>query len=183
MAEQAEETSVRLLDVLIRFVDFLYAALFVAIVRESYEWVILGSVPTVYERTYRLALIAAVFYFFARDWLHGRILTIRNPFTRYRRFFTEVAIAVAGYGAAVGAARGEVTFVFYVAFMLAMRAVWAWGTIREHPGSSDRREISVLRDFQLLVGLLVAVTGFLWHLLGDEMVTMGLAVLFIVGGW
>lgn len=104
-----------------------------------------------------------VFYFLLWDWLHGRMLTLRNPYPSFRRFFIEVIIACCGYGAAARALEGKVAFLFYIALILVLRSIWALLTILDYPKGEDRRELTVIIVLQLTIALIVGAFWIFWE--------------------
>ncbi|MBI3115091.1 MAG: hypothetical protein HYZ09_01190 [Candidatus Kerfeldbacteria bacterium] len=141
-------------DVLLAFVDFLYAVVFGLIVAKIFDDTLLPEIHAA-VKVKSLLLVLAVFYFLMWDWLHGRLLTLRNPFPSYRRFFIEVVIACCGYGAAARALEGRVSFLLYVAMILFLGAIWASLTSNEYPESKDRRELTVIVELQVLMAVIV----------------------------
>ena len=100
----------RIQGFLLGFVDFLYAVLFGVILQQVYSDVLLIATLQRSEKLVRILLVVGVFYFLLGDWIQGRLLTLRNPYRSYRRFFVEVAIAFTGYGAALEALRADILF-------------------------------------------------------------------------
>jgi len=139
-------------DSLLAFIDFLYAVVFGLVLAEAYEEIINSETLGSLDKLGGILLVISVFYFLSWDWLHGRLLTLRNPYTRYRRFFIETLIAFFGYGAAISALQRNIFFLVYVSFVLWLGASWAFVTLREYPQSDDIRELKITETFQSASG-------------------------------
>jgi hypothetical protein len=105
-------------ETLISFIDFLYAVVFGLILEKTFEEFLISNGAATPNEFTAMALVVGVFYILCWDWLHGPLLTLNNPYRRYRRFFIEVAIAFAGYGAAYNATLMRCEFLFYIAVIL-----------------------------------------------------------------
>ncbi len=180
MTNEREE---KVSESLLVFIDFLHAVVFGLIVSEAVEKTLLeGSIPTG-EKIGRLVMLLAAFYFLTWDWIHGRLLTLRNPYTRYLRFFLEILIAACGYGVALTALARSMNMLLFIAAILLLGAGWAKITMLEHPQSADMGELRTVLWGQLLVILLTL--GFYAYNLrfhhGSTGIPQGLIIL--VGGW
>lgn len=184
MAEQSEtEDGVRITDTLLSFIDFLYAVVFGLVLAETFENVIEKEEKTFLDKSGNILLLIGVFYFLAWDWLHGRLLTIRNPYRRYRRFFIEALIAFCGYGAALDAIGMKVSFLVYIALILLLGALWARFTSKEHPASVDEKELRVIAVWQsVMTGVTISVYIVWRHAVGEKLILQQ-AMLFVLVGW
>lgn len=179
MANDREE---RIVGFLLGFVDFLYAVLFGFILQRIFEDVVTNDQLMRSDKLVRIALVAGVFYFLLGDWIQGRLLTLRNPYRRYRRFFVEVGIAFAGFGAAIEAIRANVFFVGYIALVFLLGAYWAHSTLTEYPRTEDRRELLVIQVVQLLTAVTGGVSSLLWYTYVGELIFFGgLSMLYFIG--
>ena len=136
-------------DSLLAFTDFLYAVVFGMIVGKIFEDVI-NATGHWGDKLGKIALVGGVFYFLAWDWLHGRLLTLKNPYRGYWRFFLEIIIACCGYGAALGAVAASLSLLLYIAVILLLGVWWSTLTIREYPQSIDLRELRFVIRYQLV---------------------------------
>ncbi|GEM_PF-7073176 len=152
----------RITEILLAFVDFLYAVVFALIVAEAYDKVIVNLARTPLETLGKIFLITGVFYLLSWDWLHARLLTTKNPYVSYRRFFMEILIAFAGYGAALRAIEGKISFLLYVLAILWIGVVWAHRTRKEYPNSVDLKELKNIVLLQSVAGILVLVAYVIW---------------------
>lgn len=179
MAADVMEEKVR--DALLAFVDFLYAVVFGIIVAQLLDQVLTAN-ESVLEKGGRIFLVIGVFYFLTWDWLHGRLLTLKNPYKGYRRFFLEIIIAFAGYGAARAAILGEITLLYYTGIILVLGAWWARMTISEYPNSDDIQELRFIQWYQLtaFVGQLL-VTIIWYRSLGPTLAWWGAMLLNFFG--
>ncbi|GEM_PF-2666741 len=168
---------------LLGFIDFLYAVIFGFVLQEVYEKVLLDENLKRPDKLARVLLVFGVFYFLMSDWIYGRILIARNPLKGYRRFFTELAIAFSGYGAAIEVTRGKIFFLVYIVLVLLLGAYWAHCTIREYPESEDKRELRVIRFLQPFTAFWGSGWCWTWYRLeGDIFVLWG--AIFLLGlGW
>ena len=117
------------------------------------------------------------------DWLHGRLLTLKNPYKYYRRFFIELVVAFCGYGAALQVTKGSVLFLVYIILILLLGAVWAHWTIREYPDSADKVELEHIRlyqPFQVIIGL---VSAAYWYFFVGQKLTVLSACAFLIFEW
>src|SRR3989344_9185186 len=169
-------------DALLAFVDFLYAVVFGLIVAKLFDDILLEPVALA-DKVKSSLLVLGVFYFLIWDWLHGRMLTLRNPFPSFRRFFIEAIIAFCGYGAATRALEGKVAFLFYVMLILLLGALWAWFTIREYPASDERQELVLIIALQPLNAVLVGACWIAWERLMGPTVSRVLTIALIELGW
>ncbi|MEK7637228.1 MAG: hypothetical protein AAB402_02420 [Patescibacteria group bacterium] len=146
MADPLEE---RVRESLLAFVDFLYAVVFGLIVAKLFDEVVHGQ-DNVLDKIGKVGLVGSVFYFLTWDWLHGRLLTLKNSYRGYWRFFIEILIACCGYGAAEAAVTAKVSVIGYVAAILLLGAWWARIAVREHPASQDLYEFRFLSVYQAI---------------------------------
>ena len=146
MSDSLEE---KIQDALLTFTDFLYAVVFGLIVAETFDKIIVSETKSYLEKTSNLLLVLGVFYFLMWDWLHGRLLTLKNPHKSYRRFFIEIVVAACGYGAANRAINARVAFLVYVVLILIFGALWAGRTMQEYPRSRDLSELKVIKIYQV----------------------------------
>ena len=100
---------------LLAFIDFLYAVVFGFIVADAFAQVVNETSKTWSDKAASLFLVVSVFYFVAWDWLHARLLILKNPYRSYRRFFYDIVIACFAYGAASAAIKGWPSFLLYLA--------------------------------------------------------------------
>ena len=171
-------------DSLLAFIDFLYAVVFGLVLAEFYEGIVNSQVLRFPEKLGGILLVIGVFYFLSWDWLHGRLLTLRNPYTRYRRFFIETLIAFSGYGAAISAIKRDAFFLIYVSFILILGASWAFVTLQEYPQSDDIRELEITEKFQPVAAIIALTFLFIrWYNWGDEPMVLGEISLIMFVGW
>src|SRR3989338_4345872 len=168
---------------LLAFVDFLYAVVFGLVLAETYERIILSEELSVLNRAGNIILVLGVFYFLTWDWIHGRLLTLKNPYTGYRRFFIEVVIAFCGYGAALSAIRGQLSFMIGIVLILILGAYWARRTSREHPESPDSIELWIIQKLQTRVATVVSVAIVAWYYMVGSMITLAESIYFVIFGW
>lgn len=184
MAELSEtEDEVRITDTLLSFIDFLYAVVFGLVLAETFENVIGKEEKTFLDKSGNILLLIGVFYFLAWDWLHGRLLTIRNPYRRYRRFFIEALIAFCGYGAALDAVSMKVSFLIYVALILLLGAFWARSTRQEHPETTDATELFVITLHQPVLAFEALLLYVYLRVSAGGILTLALVIPIIVFGW
>lgn len=169
-------------EALLAFVDFLYAVVFGLIVAKIFEGTLFPEIHAV-VKVKSLLLVLAVFYFLLWDWLHGRLLTLRNPFPSYRRFFIEVVIAICGYGAAARALDGKVAFLFYIALILVLGAIWALLTNLDFPKGEDRRELTVIIVLQLAIALIVGAFWVTWEREFGPTINLLQTLILVALGW
>ena len=136
------------------FVDFLYAVVFGLVIVQLFDQALLTATP-LSGKIGRTLIVAGVFYFLSWDWMHGRLLTLRNPYQKYRRFFIEILIAACGYGAARTALSGEPIFLLYIVGILLLGVWWAGKTRLEITESSDHHELEFLQLYQSIATLVV----------------------------
>ena len=172
----------RIQGFLLGFVDFLYAVLFGVILQQVFTDVLLAEGLQRLEKLVRILLVVGVFYFLLGDWIQGRLLTLRNPYRSYRRFFVEVAIAFAGYGAAIEALRADISFVLYVTFVMSLGSYWSYSTLFEITDEQDRRELRTVMVVQPLTAFVGLSVWLLWYrFVGFPISLGGMIVLYIVG--
>lgn len=169
-------------DALLAFVDFFYAVVFGLIIAKIFDNILLPEVHLA-DKVKSPLLVLGVFYLLLWDWLHGRMLTLRNPYPSFRRFFIEVIIACCGYGAAARALEGRVAFLFYVMLILLLGVLWAWLTMKEYPASDDRRELVLIITLQPLIALFVGGYWISWERLMGPTVGTVLTCVLIELGW
>lgn len=168
-------------DALLAFVDFIYAIVFGLIVAKTFEEVLL-ELKTFGYKFSRLLLMFGVFYFLAWDWIHGRLLTLKNPYESYRRFFVEIVIAGCGYGAAGRAVEGLIAFLFYIALIFALGILWAEWTLQEYPNSPDRQELRLIRSNNIGWCIIALLFWALWERnVGPEIGLWGTVTLILIG--
>lgn len=173
----------RIQEFLLAFVDFLYAVLFGIILQQVYSDVLVTETIGRFDKLVRVLLVAGVFYFLLGDWIQGRLLTLRNPYRTYKRFFVEVGIAFAGYGAAIEALKADILFVMYVILVLLLGSYWALCSLRELADERDVRELQVVIVVQSSTALLVGSASFLWYLHIGYPISLGGMVMFYCLGW
>lgn len=172
----------RIQGFLLGFVDFLYAVLFGVILQQVYSDVLLAEGLRRPEKLVRILLVVGVFYFLLGDWIQGRLLTLRNPYRGYRRFFVEVIIAFAGYGAAIEALRADISFVLYITLVLYLGSYWSLCTIREVTDQRDERELRIVMIVQPLTAFVGLSAWFLWYrFVGYPISLGGMVVLYFIG--
>ncbi|OGL85734.1 hypothetical protein A3I40_03070 [Candidatus Uhrbacteria bacterium RIFCSPLOWO2_02_FULL_48_12] len=168
---------------LLAFVDFLYAVVFGLVLAGTYERIILSEELSVLNRAGNTILVLGVFYFLTWDWIHGRLLTLKNPYTGYRRFFVEVVIAFCGYGAALGAVRGRISFMIGIILILMLGAYWARRTSREYPESPDIWELWIIQRYQARHAVLVSIVTIAWYYVFGSTITFVESISFVAFGW
>jgi len=159
MKEQEE----RITNALLAFVDFLYAVVFGLVLSQTFTDVILEPNKTVLEKVINVLLVIGVFYFLSWDWLHGRRLTVKNPYKGYGRFFIKVFIAFLAYGAALGAIEFQAFFWTCLTLILLFGSLWAKMTIKEYPESEDKYELMVILIYQTVFAIVGGVGSFVWY--------------------
>jgi hypothetical protein len=192
-------------ETLITFVDFLYAVVFGLILADTSTSILQNDrLPIWPTKAMRLLLVLAMFYGLLWDWLHGRLLTKRNHYRRYGRFFLEILIAFSGYGAAIESVRSSVFCLFYISLVLLFGAVWAWTALYEFRINHDtkgfksilrvlvkQRDVKDIADGQELraivwMQVLFATVGLLaWALrVGDDITMSSMETgLVVIVGW
>lgn len=178
-----QERAERFSETLLVFVDILYAVVFGLILADTFERVINNPEKSIAEKASLVLLVASVFYFLAWDWLHGRLLTIKNPYRRYRRFFLEVLMACCAYGAALNAVQGSIDFLPYLSVVLLAGVAWARFTLQEYPESADQEELGVVRRLQLPLAGLTILFWIGWRFFVGPVVNFGLVAGVILIGW
>ena len=179
MAQELEE---KVSDALLTFIDLLYAVVFGLIIAEAFQEVVFSE-KTYLEKGSALLLVLGVFYFLMWDWLHGRILTLKNPYKSYRMFFIEIGIALCGYGAAYAVVHAKASFLIYITLILLLGARWARDTLKEYPQSKDRFELHIIDSHQKVHAILGSVAYALWYFFVRRNVTLVEASYFIIFGW
>lgn len=193
---ERKEKGKEIADALLLFVDFLYAVVFGLILAKTFDEVIsLKAVPMGQplqpqrpqrhwlETAGNLFLIIGVFYFLAWDWLHGRLLTIKNSYRRYRRFFAEILIACCGYGAASSAVEMKPSLLVYLALVLLLGSAWGEWTRNEHRRSEDADELYVIHYLQTRTGIIVLAVYVLWQILWENTIDSWESILIVFLGW
>jgi len=180
MSEKLEE---KMSGALLAFVDFLYAVVFGLIVAETFHKVVFSEKKSYLDKTSALLLVVGVFYFLMWDWLHGRLLTLKNPYKSYRRFFVELIIAFCGYGAAYAVVHAKASFLIYIALILFLGARWAKDTLKEYPESKDRFELYIIQSHQIVHATLGLFAFGIWYLFVRTEITLVEAGYFILFGW
>ena len=180
--ERTNDRAPDITPMLLSFIDFLYAGVFGLILAKTFEDVITKEGKFLHKSGNVLLLIG-VFYFLAWDWLHGRLLTIRNPYRRYRRFFMEALIAFCGYGAALDAIGMKVSFLIYVACTLFLGAVWAHSTMKECPQTTDVIELNIIKVIQPVMAFGILAFYLFWRTTASHTMTFRHAVVFVLFGW
>ena len=151
----------RIVSFLLAFVDFLYAVLFGFVLQQLHEKVLIAEGMSYYDKATRVLLVIGVFYFLMGDWISARLLTARNVYTGYRRFFLEVIIAFSGFGAAIEVLRAHPFFLGYIILVLVVGAYWAHCTIVEYPKSSDLLELNAIRVVQPITAIAGGISSYL----------------------
>lgn len=153
MSDSEVEASMR--NGLLTFVDYFDAAIYAFILLQVLANVIDTELPAI-EKINRVFLVSGVFYFFTWDWIHTRLLTLKNPLGGYRRFFFDVTTSFFAYGAASRAFQAKPTFLIYIAVILILGAVWARRTLYENPESADGKELEIVENLQVMVAVVSA---------------------------
>lgn len=175
------ESEQKIQDALLTFVDFLYALVFGLVLIQLFDQVITANMVT-QVKVGKALLVIGVFYFIAWDWMHGRLLTIRNPYTGYRRFFIEILIAASGYGAALSALNSDARFLVYLVMILALGVWWAHVTLQEVPGTEDAEELRFIRIYQSVATIVVFALYHIWlDRLGREFQWWASFILITIG--
>ena len=172
----------RIVSFLLAFVDFLYAVLFGFVLQQLHEKVLIAEGMSYYDKATRVLLVIGVFYFLMGDWISARLLTARNVYTGYRRFFLEVIIAFSGFGAAIEVLRAHPFFLGYIILVLVVGAYWAHCTIVEYPKSSDLLELNAIRVVQPITAIAGGISSYLWYKYVGELFSLrGAGMLFLLG--
>ncbi len=178
MLSESEE---KVQDALLSFVDFLYAVVFGLVLVQLFEQVI-STQLAVQAKAGKVLLVIGVFYFIAWDWMHGRLLTFRNPYTGYRRFFIEILIAASGYGAARSALNSDARFLLYLAMTLVLGVWWAHVSLKEVPGSPDEKELRFIRIYQGISAAAVCMFYLgIRAIFGTELEWLGSLLIIFIG--
>lgn len=133
----SDEIEQKTRDSLTDFINFLYAVVFGLIVAEMFPQVLMVTTTSVWQKAGNLLLLIAAFYFLSWDWLHGRLLTLKNPYKRYFRFFLEILIAACAYGVAFAALRRSIHIIQFIVLILLIGCWWSQVTLKEYPNSED----------------------------------------------
>lgn len=181
MSDTEVEASMR--TGLLTFIDYFDAAIYAFILVQVLANVIDTQLPTI-EKMNRVLLVSGVFYFFTWDWIHTRLLTLKNPLRGYRRFFFDVTTSFFAYGAASRAFQAKPTFLIYIAIILILGAVWARRTLYENPESADGKELGVIENLQIAVGIALLGIYVYFHIV-FEMRTIRLpeTITYLLVGW
>lgn len=182
----ANETEARVSDSLLTFIDFLYAVVFGLIVAGMFSDVLTKEKEDItrYQKAGRLLMVIAAFYFLSWDWLPGRLLTLKNPYTRYSRFFLEIIVAACAYGVAFAALQNSIYIFVFIALMLFLGSVWARMTLIEYPNSQDRTEL-LLIQFTHFVFSVLALGFFIYRLAKVKVTEISVVsgAMILLGGW
>ena len=173
-------------DSLTLFIDFIYALVFWQIVSEAFDKIIFPEAKTLSEFGHKftsLIAVFALFYFLAWDWIHGRILTLRNPYKGYARFFVEIAIAICAYGAVIEVIDQSVYFLWYITLILLLGVLWAKKTLRDYPESEDKRELNVIIDSHALAGILTYVVYLILRYVFYASLSIMVVAFLMTSGW
>jgi hypothetical protein len=156
---------------LLRFIDFIYAVVFTTFVRNVFTDIIFAPptepalnsyVSLDWPQFLNLLLAGLVFFFVARDWIHARELTGRENYRNYTRFFIDLAVAFAAYGALTQAAEGSMSCVFYVFLMNFGGKLWAAVALYQNQESSFRRKLRLLLGTHTLGSLMFGAFTFFY---------------------
>jgi hypothetical protein len=148
-----QERSMR--DALFRLGDGLDAVVFVFILTRLYSEVIgAPSFVSLLNKVKIIVLFGSLFYFLLWEWLKIRLLTVKNPIQDYRRFFIEIGISFASYGAALRAVQAKPTLFLYTAIVMFLGGWWAYAAYKEYPQSEDRFELMSMGVFHLMFAIL-----------------------------
>lgn len=141
---EIEDLTKQTQEALVTFIDFIYAVTFGFIVGQAYDTIINVDGPITEQSVMRLLLSATCFWLFAWDWIIGRVITIRCPYSGYTRVFCEIAIAACAYGTASAVFRGNTIFLLHISLIFLFGAIWA---MRTEPRASDGdvRELRIMR--------------------------------------
>jgi len=177
-----QEMEEKMRSALLTFIDILYAVVYGLILVQMFDQVIMPAKPVV-EKANNVLLVIGVFYFLTWDWLHGRRLTLKNPYTSYRRFYMEVFIAFLAYGAALNALRVQIFFLLYILLGLLTGAIWARSTLKEYPESEDKLELRIIQRLQTTYTIAGTLLYLHWYIYVRRVITVYESVLFIVIGY
>jgi len=173
-----QELEEKVQNAMMIFTDFLYVIVFGLILQKIYEDVLDNPFGGI-GHPERLLLLVGIFYFLAWDWIHGRLLTLKNPYKGYWRFFIELLIAACGFGAAHEAVEGRTSFLFYILLILGLGTWWAKITLREHPSSADERELTFIQEYQQKI-IVLLIFFFIPVIFQAQVITNWLHSLFII---
>lgn len=179
----ANEMEERISSSLLTFIDFLYAVVFGLMVERLFTDVL--SDPSVGrdQKAIRIVMTIAAFYFLAWDWLHGRMLTFKNPYARYLRFLLEILIAACAFGVVFAALRGSIYLLLFIALVLFLGVWWAKVTLGEYPLSKDKEELTIIKKYQS-VAAVIALTVFSFYLVTKRMeMDLFTTIFTVLGGW
>ncbi|MBI2100348.1 MAG: hypothetical protein HYT48_03375 [Candidatus Vogelbacteria bacterium] len=179
-----QELKQKIGESLLLFIDFLYAVVFGLIISETARKLTLsGSTLSDLAGTFTHVLaIMMAFYFLTWDWVHARILTIRNPYRGYTRFFIEIVIAFCAYSMAAQILDKGLLFLFYLAMVLLLGAWWAKKTLRGYSSSDDWVELKTIQTLQTIAGALVLAAFFFLHFV-LHVTTVNSIIMFSVVVW
>lgn len=180
MAENYEE-EVRKAS--LTFVDFFDAVIIGIVLLQVFEKILIPDLPLL-DKVNRLALTSGVFYLLMWDWLHTRLLTLKNPLYRYRRFFMDVISSFFGYGAALRAVNAKLSLLVYIALILILGAWWANCALFENPQSEDRKELEYTQILQLFAAI-VLLYSFIFesYVRKKEVISIGWSAFWLFMGW
>ena len=174
-------------DALLVFLDIIYAVVYGYIVVETLAfWKTVIIMDTLWlEKIPSLVFPIMVFYFIAWDWLHARLLILKNPYRDYTRIFIDFAIAFCAYSATSEALKMNIFFLLWIALIFYLGGWWAFITIREYPQTSDRTELAVIA-FPLAIVFGSFALGSLFYLyfyLAEDTLKASIVVGMIAGMW
>ena len=174
----------RMSEALVGFIDFIYAVIFGLIVQMTFDQIISPQEEMGFDKLGKFFLVIGVFYFLSWDWLHARLLTLKNPYKRYFRFFIDIVIAFFAYNSAKSVLDGKIWFMLYIAVILVLGVVWARRTLRDYPESKDRGELKIIERLQVCYALLATAFFAIWYFWVGVEVSGSVAIgLIMCGGW
>ena len=173
----------RISDSLVMFADFIYAIVFGLIVSETYDKVIVNEDKPIWQKVQDMTLIVVMFYFLAWDWLRARLLTIKNPYKGYQRFFMEIVIAFFAYGIALEVMRGRTFFLVYVVGVLAVGVLWAIRTKYDYLESRDLIELRNIQQLQSIFAVIAGTAFLLFRLMSGPQINIFLILFMIIFVW
>ena len=183
MPSKRIETEKKVAESLLIFIGFLYVVVFGLIIAGIFRDVLMPEDKPFSEKAVAILMVLAAFYFLVWDWLHGRLLTLKNHYSRYSRFFLEALIAACAYGVAFAALRGSIFILQFIALVLLLGSAWATITLREYPKSRDKRELKVIQEDQLYWGIVSeGFFIFCYFAVGTE-INIVIAITIVVFGW
>jgi len=165
---------------LFTFIDFIYAVVFALLVQQSFDEIInKGEVPLL-ETIRVLTLVVCVFYFLAWDWVLGRLLTLRNPYRSYSRFFWEILIAAFAYGTASAAIKQKLIFLIHFALLLFLGGIWAWRTEHQLTETHDRQELCMIQALQFTGSAITLGFFAWWYWMVETTIELPLVILVVL---